>query len=176
MTVIPKAQQIKFHIEKNKTFARHRRGYTWFYFDDLDEHRRRGSIDRVEELVRYCKDYRVLDEYAKGRFNFVNPTTGEIEQIHGINNFATKLREHPELVDPLKVELLVRVKDKYGSQQTVDNDEESAPDETEGKTSREKIESLADDFFGEHTVAEAGHDEFELPVPAQTDGEEVSSY
>lgn len=173
VSVVPKAQQVKFYVEKNKTAPPKTRGFFWFYFDTADKARTKGTIDHTEELVRYCQEYKVINQVSKGWFTIEDPITGELsDKIHGINSCVTLLRKHPDWYEPMKALLLQRVKEKYDSaeeQELVDSSVETT-DEDKGVEGSKEGGSPASEWFGFDSVGERGSDINSASLSAQTDG------
>lgn len=130
----PKAQQIKFFIEKNKTAPPKKRGHVWFYFDTLDQDRPAGCYDRIEEIVRYCKKFGVCVR-NKSYFDVPNMETGELVPCHGATAFATFVRENPKSRTWVENALAEAMKNA-GSKQEVEQPE--GDDEAEGDESSEE--------------------------------------
>lgn len=91
--VEPKAQEIKFFVEKNKTAPPHRRGHLWFYFDTLDEHRPKGCYDNLEEIIRYALKYDIVKQRSSA-FDLPDPQTGELITFKGSAKLATYIRDN----------------------------------------------------------------------------------
>lgn len=95
--VEPKAQSIRFFTEKNKTAPRHRRGHVWFFFDHMDEHRPKGSYDRIEEVVRYAEKYDLIKRRGK-MYDIIDTDTGEVLFTgQGKSALADGLRDDEDL-------------------------------------------------------------------------------
>lgn len=89
--VEPKAQSIRFFTEKNKTAPRHRRGHVWFFFDNLDEYRKKGDFDRIEEVVRYATKFDLIQKRGS-MYDLTDPETGEVRSERGSATIAEILR------------------------------------------------------------------------------------
>lgn len=104
----PKAQQIKFFTEKNKTAPPKRRGYVWFYFDNLDRARPRGSFDRLEEVIRYTEKYGVV--VRRGKFyDLINHKTGEVRTFEGSARVASYIRDNDDVKTWVEQSVMDRV-------------------------------------------------------------------
>lgn len=94
---------IKFKTVKNRTAAPLKEGQIPFYFEGP----MKGCIDVAEELIRYGVLYKLV-ELSGRTYNF------EDLKAVGKANFAKELREHPEIVEKLVIDIkkMARV---YGS-------------------------------------------------------------
>lgn len=143
--VEPKAQVIKFYTEKNKTAPFKRRGHFWFYFDTLDQKRPKGCVDRVEETLRYLKKYGIVQEPSKGRFEFIQPFTGELLKFHGSGKLADFILNDPSVSDWVEKEVMLQViedmTDDRPSEEKRHTIREEVNNEEKGIVSSEEIES-----------------------------------
>lgn len=132
----PKAQCIKFYVEKNKTAPPKTRGHVWFFFDTLDKKRPAGCYDTIEEVVRYCKKYGVCVKNAKMWYG-IDPETGEIEkELNGATAFADYVRARPALQIWIRAQLEEAIRNA-GEEQEVEPAEDG-DNETEGDESSEE--------------------------------------
>ena len=155
--VQPKAQQIKFFIEKNKTAPPRRTGHLWYYFDDLDEVRRKGTIDQVEEIFRYAKMYDIVQQRG-GYYDIILPGR-DTKTFQGSTAAAHYIRTSPEVWQSIRSELMARIERSYsasGEEQEVADTPEPATNEEAGAASSEADEGGANFWFGSDAVGEAG--------------------
>lgn len=145
-SVIPKAQQVKFYVEKNKTAPPFTRGHFWFYFDSLDEFRPKGHIDTLEELIRYAKKYEIINQRGK-MFDLPSSNgTGEVLTFEGSNRLAEHIRENKGTQLFIAETVTAKVKEEHGKTEELlqkqDNKKEREPvrKESEGVSS-ERIRS-----------------------------------
>lgn len=171
-TVVPKAQLIKFYVEKNKTAPPHTRGHLWFYFDTLDNYRTKGSYDRLEELIRYAKKFDIIIQRGSMYDLLVNPETGEVKTFKGSNALATYIRGDEPLFRRLEQEVIERVI-KHNSESKPELVVEERDDEAEGDESSEGSGGETSSSIGSNSLGETGHSHEELPDPAQGDSTEV---
>lgn len=173
-SVVPKAQMIKFYIEKNKTAPPHTRGHMWFYFDTLDELRPKGSYDRLEEIIRYAKKFDIVKQRGS-MFDLVNPVTGEVQTFKGSTALAQHIRDTES--DRLWIEEAVMravIEFNAGEKQELAGGQ---PDnETEREASSEEDWSEAASSIGSDTVGEGRPKKSRVPVSAQADkaGNEIA--
>lgn len=136
-----KAQQIKFYVEKNKTAPPKRRGHFWFYFDDLDTLRQKGSIDRLEEVIRYARRYDIIVQRGSA-YDLPNPITGEVMTFKGSAAVAEYIRHN----EPARKFVEEKVQEKMNTLfegQEVSNDPEEEDPTTQGDIATE--DALLDD-------------------------------
>lgn len=103
-----KAQQIKFYTDKNKTAPFKRRGHYWFYFDTLDSIRRKGTVDRLEEVIRYTQKYEIVKRRGS-IYDLVNPNTGELRSFKGSAELANYIRDDVNVQKWVEEEVMKRV-------------------------------------------------------------------
>lgn len=173
-SVVPKAQMIKFYIEKNKTAPPHTRGHMWFYFDTLDELRPKGSYDRLEEIIRYAKKFDIVKQRGS-MFDLVNPVTGEVQTFKGSTALAQHIRDTES--DRLWIEEAVMravIEFNAGEKQELadtERDDKETRDESSEEGWSEETSSVGSD-----TVGEGRPKKSRVPVSAQADktGNEVA--
>lgn len=137
-----KAQAIKFYVEKNKTAPPKRRGHFWFYFDHLDAIRTKGSIDRLEEIIRYSLKYEIVKQRTSA-YDIPNPATGELMTFKGSAALAEYIRENEAVQTWIEQETLKRVNAAHEEEPvSVDEEEKKSEGHTNGKA----------DVFGEFTI------------------------
>ena len=169
-TVVPKAQQVKFYVEKNKTAPPQTRGHLWFFFDTLDEYRVKGSYDRLEEVIRYAKKYDIVTQRAS-MFDLADPVTGEITSFKGSTALAEHIRDNDDVRLWIEAAVMEKVKEGYDSQeqsleQPSSRDDEAAGEESSEESGREESTSERSD-----TVGEGGHSNGKIPSPAQANND-----
>lgn len=103
-----KAQVIKFYVEKNKTAPPKRRGHFWFYFDTLDAIRRKGTFDRLEEVVRYTKKYDIVRQRGS-IYDLINPDTGELRSFKGTAQLVEYIRSDPQTQQWVEAAVMAKV-------------------------------------------------------------------
>lgn len=133
-TVVPKAQEIKFFIEKNKTAPPQTRGHVWFYFDSLDQFRPKGCYDRLEEIIRYAKKYDIITQRGP-MFDLPDPDTGEANSFKGSSALAEHIRGSLKVQLWIEKEVMRRVQSGYLDQKIdkkiVEMEEEIAKEKQE---------------------------------------------
>lgn len=173
--VTPKAQQIKFFIEKNKTAPPRKSSYLWWFFDDHDALRRKGSVDKIEEIFRYAKMYEVVKK--RGSYFDLELPTGEVKTFQGSAPAAAYIRENPEVFQMIRDELMRRIESTYGAaeEQELDDADEPAANEVKGETSSKEDAGKASGSFWSDTLGEAGPGDGPVVDSAQADREELPS-
>lgn len=119
------AQAIKFYVEKNKTAPPKRRGHFWFYMDDLDSIRRKGSIDRLEEIIRYSIKTGVVQQRTSA-YDLPDHKTGEVMTFKGSAKLADYIRANQEVQDWIVEEVLKRTNKKHEGEEVSTDDPEVA--------------------------------------------------
>jgi recombination protein RecA len=166
-SVVPKAQMVKFYIEKNKTAPPHTRGHMWFYFDTLDAYRTKGSYDRLEEIIRYAKKFDIVLQRGS-MFDLVNPITGETQSFKGSTALAQHIRDTEQ--DRLWIEAAVmEAVLRFNAGEKPQLAEPDIDDEAEGEPSGEEAGSEEASGVGSDTVGEGGSEGQRVPVPTQAD-------
>lgn len=135
-----KAQAIKFYVDKNKTAPPKRRGHFWFYFDHLDSIRTKGSVDRLEEIIRYAQKYDIVTQRSSA-FDIPDPKTGEVLTFKGSAKLAAYIRENKDVQAWIEKEVLEKVNHLH-------KDKEVSKDEEE-EVSQGGIEDPTDFLGGE---------------------------
>lgn len=133
-TVVPKAQLIKFYVEKNKTAPPQTRGHVWFYFDTLDTFRRKGQYDRLEEIIRYAKKYNIVQQ-RHSAFDIPDPQSGEIQTFKGSTALAEYIRSNEDVRLWIEKEVMERVWSDAETQQGLAESEDI--EQEEGRESSE---------------------------------------
>lgn len=162
---VPKAQQIKFFVEKNKTAPGQTRGHVWFYFDTLDSFRTKGNYDVLEEVIRYAKKYDIIKRRGS-YYDLINAATGEVIPFKGANPIAGYLREHPEAQKQIEKEVMEKVASGYVPEEQ-EVDAGNGNDEDEGSQSGEGAGGQSTIRLRSYSVGEAGHEDDEVSDPAQ---------
>lgn len=150
-TIVPKAQLIKFYVEKNKTAPPQTRGHVWFYFDTLDTFRRKGQYDRLEEIIRYAKKYNIVQQ-RHSAFDIPDPQSGEIQTFKGSTALAEYIRSNEDVRLWIEKEVMERVwsdaKTQQGLVGSEDIEQEEGRESSEGAggetSSSKRSNSLAE--------------------------------
>lgn len=153
------AQEIKFYIEKNKTAPPKRRGHFWFYVDKLDDLRPQGSVDKLEEIIRYSKKFDIVKQRGS-MFDLPNPATGEVMSFKGSGALADYIRANDAIKSWIVDEVLRRV-NKLHEGEAVSIDEEAK--EPEG------ADTSDDEIFSEIDLSEVGDDDRKRDKSSQED-------
>lgn len=173
-TVVPKAQQVKFFVEKNKTAPPQTRGHLWFYFDTLDEYRVKGSYDRLEEVIRYAKKYDIVTQRAS-MFDLADPITGEVTSFKGSTALAEHIRDNEDVRLWIEEAVMEKVKAGYDSQEQSVVRSDTGDDEAEREESSEGPEREEAASERSDPVGERGHSNGKVPSAAQANNDsEVS--
>lgn len=133
------AQEIKFYIEKNKTAPPKRRGHFWFFVDNLDTIRTKGSVDKLEEIIRYAKKFDITTQRGS-YYDLLNPTTGEVMTFQGSGKLADYIRHNDAIQTWIVDEVLKRV-NRLHENEEVSNDEDSEESTTD------QVDILDDNIF-----------------------------
>lgn len=170
--VEPKAQELKFHIEKNKTAPPFRRGHVWFYFDSLDTYRTKGSYDTLEEAIRYGKKYELIHK-SGGYLDLLDSNTGEAARFHGSNALAEHLRNNSEARESLERQVIKCVRgDMIEHGKPLSEDE--GDNKQTGKKSSKGDKGETSSSKRSNSVGEAGHSNGSSPSAAQIDLEAIA--
>lgn len=170
-SVVPKGQQIKFYVEKNKTAPPQTRGHFWFYFDTLDELRPKGCYDRIEEVLRYAKKYDIVKQRGS-MFDLVDFDTGEIvHTTKGSMELAKYIRDNLEARTRLEAQLMKLVTETNGSveKQEVESGPSGRDDEGKGDSSSEGTRSEKSSSERSDSVGERGSKVEQVLDSTQTD-------
>jgi recombination protein RecA len=157
--VTPKAQQIKFFIEKNKTAPARKSSHLWWFFDNYDSIRRKGTIDKVEEMFRYAKLHGLVQN--RGKWYDIMVPGFETQTFEGSNRAAEYIRTNPPVWEAMRKELMRLIEKSYEptEEPEVANTNKPATDETAGEASSEETEGEASGGFWSDTLGEGGRED-----------------
>lgn len=137
------AQAIKFYVEKNKTAPPKRRGHFWFYFDHLDAIRTKGSVDRLEEIIRYAMKTGIVKQRSSA-YDIPDPTTGEIITFKGSGKLADYIRENQSVQDWVVAQVMERITRKHEGEEVSTDDPEIEAEEQRAAEREESIPGNGD--------------------------------
>jgi recombination protein RecA len=101
-------QQIRFNVEKNKTFPPHRSGVFTLYTDDSEEYGvKKGTVDNMLSIFRYALRYDVVSKVGSW-YSYVQDCGNEI-RVQGEDKFIAEMEARPDLVQELKTKAMERV-------------------------------------------------------------------
>lgn len=97
-------QQIRFNVEKNKTFPPHRQGIFTLYTDWSEEYGvSKGEVDNVAQIIRYGMRFGIINK-AGSWFSY---QFGEEEiRAQGLDNFILLLSGRDEVVSEVKEKVM----------------------------------------------------------------------
>jgi len=109
------AVQIRFHVEKNKTFTPHQNGMFTLYVNNSD-HGEKGAVNNEDQVVAYATKYGVIEK-SGAWLNYKG------EKYQGKTHLVDALIDDVELLEELKMYTLEKVKGVVTGVEE-DNDEE----------------------------------------------------
>mgnify|MGYP000883778139 CR=1 FL=1 len=96
----PVGQQVRFNVEKNKTFPPHRQGMFTLYTDDSEEYGvKKCKIDNQLSIVKYGVRYGVAQKQGSW-YSYVTED-GEELKVQGEEKFVQALDTRPDIADSI---------------------------------------------------------------------------
>jgi recombination protein RecA len=101
-------QQIRFNVEKNKTFPPHRSGLFTLYTDDSEEYGvHKGKVDNALSILKYGIRYGVVTK-AGSWLSYIN-RQGEGLRTQGEDKFLIELEKNPALLKEIATAVMALV-------------------------------------------------------------------
>ena len=104
----PVGQQVRFNVEKNKTYPPHKQGIFTLYTDTSEEYGvRKGEIDNTLSILKYGVRYDVITK-AGSWFSYVRDN-GEEVKVQGEDRFVIEMESDRTLEDEIAKKVMAKV-------------------------------------------------------------------